>query len=80
MDRWQNIESVVVVGLGVTGLSVVKYLAKLPYNLTIRVIDTRENPPGSEALPQSVELHAGGWNSDWSVSYTHLTLPTTKQV
>lgn len=65
MDRWQNVESVVVVGLGITGLSVVKYLAKLPYNLTIRVIDTRENPPGSEALPQSVELHAGGWNSDW---------------
>ncbi|CAM2780625.1 UDP-N-acetylmuramoyl-L-alanine--D-glutamate ligase [Vibrio neptunius] len=65
MDRWQNIESVVVVGLGITGLSVVKYLVKLPYYLTIRVIDTRDNPPGSEALPEGVELHSGGWNLDW---------------
>ncbi|MCG9596538.1 UDP-N-acetylmuramoyl-L-alanine--D-glutamate ligase [Vibrio sp. Isolate25] len=65
MERWQNIESVVVVGLGITGLSVVKYLANLPYNLTIRVIDTRDNPPGREALPKQVELHSGGWRLDW---------------
>ncbi|UUM31100.1 UDP-N-acetylmuramoyl-L-alanine--D-glutamate ligase [Vibrio japonicus] len=65
MDRWQNIHSVVVVGLGITGLSVVKYLAKLPNELTIKVIDTRENPPGQDALPDGVELHSGGWNLEW---------------
>ena len=67
MDRWQNIESVVVVGLGITGLSVVKYLDKLPHSLTIKVIDTRDNPPGQESLPSGVELHSGSWNTDWLV-------------
>ncbi|WP_190277893.1 UDP-N-acetylmuramoyl-L-alanine--D-glutamate ligase [Vibrio sinaloensis] len=67
MDRWQNIESVVVAGLGITGLSVVKYLDKLPHSLTIKVIDTRDNPPGQESLPSGVELHSGSWNTDWLV-------------
>lgn len=67
MDRWQNIESVVVVGLGITGLSVVKYLDKLPRSLTIKVIDTRDNPPGKESLPEGVELHCGSWNQAWLV-------------
>jgi UDP-N-acetylmuramoylalanine--D-glutamate ligase len=65
MDRWQNIHSVVVVGLGITGLSVVKYLAKLPQALTIKVIDTRENPPGKDELPVGVQLHSGSWNQAW---------------
>ena len=65
MDRWQNIHSVVIVGLGITGLSVVKYLAKLPNELTIKVIDTRKNPPGKESLPEGVELHSGGWHQEW---------------
>jgi len=65
IDRWQGIEKVVVVGLGITGLSVVKHLQNLPKNLDIRVIDTRENPPGSDALPQAVALHCGGWNQAW---------------
>ncbi len=65
MERWQGIEKVVVVGLGITGLSVVKYLAKLPQTLTIKVIDTRANPPGRELLPNGVELHAGEWNVPW---------------
>lgn len=68
MDRWQNIESVVVVGLGITGLSVVKYLDNLPHSLTIKVIDTRVNPPGIELLPEGVELHSGSWNLPWLVS------------
>lgn len=67
MDRWQSIHSVVVVGLGITGLSVVKYLAKLPYDLTIKVIDTRDNPPGQEALPSGVKLHSGSWNQAWLI-------------
>ncbi|EGA67767.1 UDP-N-acetylmuramoyl-L-alanine--D-glutamate ligase [Vibrio brasiliensis] len=64
-DRWQGIEKVVVVGLGITGLSVVKHLATRDKKLDIRVIDTRENPPGSEQLPQGIALHSGSWNLSW---------------
>ncbi|MGY3568797.1 UDP-N-acetylmuramoyl-L-alanine--D-glutamate ligase [Vibrio paucivorans] len=65
MNQWQNINRVVVVGLGITGLSVVKHLVQLPHNLDIKVIDTRANPPGQTELPQDVSLHAGGWNLEW---------------
>ncbi|MBU2897001.1 UDP-N-acetylmuramoyl-L-alanine--D-glutamate ligase [Vibrio hepatarius] len=64
-EPWRNIDSVVVVGLGITGLSVVKHLSKLPYGLTVRVIDTRMQPPGVEALPKGVDLYCGGWPDDW---------------
>ena len=65
MERWQDINKVVVVGLGITGLSVVKYLESLEQDLSIRVIDTRANPPGSDELSQQVELHGGSWNLKW---------------
>ncbi|CAH0530262.1 UDP-N-acetylmuramoylalanine--D-glutamate ligase [Allocatenococcus thiocycli] len=65
MERWQNIHSVVVVGLGITGLSVVKHLRKYQPQLVVKVIDTRANPPGAERLPEGVELHSGGWNAAW---------------
>ncbi|MBM4902461.1 UDP-N-acetylmuramoyl-L-alanine--D-glutamate ligase [Vibrio parahaemolyticus] len=65
MERWQNIHNVVVVGLGITGLSVVKHLRKTQPQLTVKVIDTRDNPPGAERLPEQVELHHGGWNTQW---------------
>ncbi|WP_337161240.1 UDP-N-acetylmuramoyl-L-alanine--D-glutamate ligase [Vibrio alginolyticus] len=65
MERWQNMHSVVVVGLGITGLSVVKHLRKNQPQLVVKVIDTRVNPPGAERLPESVRLHSGGWNTDW---------------
>ncbi|NNO00888.1 UDP-N-acetylmuramoyl-L-alanine--D-glutamate ligase [Vibrio sp. B1-2] len=65
MDRWQTVNNVVVVGLGMTGLSVVNYLLSLDRSLTIKVIDTRENPPGREHLSSQVELHCGGWNQAW---------------
>ncbi|CAH1608168.1 UDP-N-acetylmuramoyl-L-alanine--D-glutamate ligase [Vibrio jasicida] len=65
MERWQNIHKVVVVGLGITGLSVVKHLTKTQPQLTIKVIDTRTNPPGAERLSEQVELHSGGWNTEW---------------
>lgn len=65
MERWQNIHSVVVVGLGITGLSVVKHLRKNQPQLVVKVIDTRVNPPGAERLPEDVQLHSGGWNADW---------------
>ncbi|EGR1476531.1 UDP-N-acetylmuramoyl-L-alanine--D-glutamate ligase [Vibrio parahaemolyticus] len=65
MERWQNIHNVVVVGLGITGLSVVKHLRKTQPQLTVKVIDTRDNPPGAERLPEQVELRSGGWNTQW---------------
>ncbi|MCF9445646.1 UDP-N-acetylmuramoyl-L-alanine--D-glutamate ligase [Vibrio parahaemolyticus] len=65
MERWQNIHNVVVVGLGITGLSVVKHLRKTQPQLTVKVIDTRDNPLGAERLPEQVELHRGGWNTQW---------------
>lgn len=62
---WQDIQQVVVVGLGVTGLSVVKHLQALPYNFTIKVIDTRANPPGLDDLDSTIETHIGSWQLDW---------------
>ncbi|NVD07406.1 UDP-N-acetylmuramoyl-L-alanine--D-glutamate ligase [Vibrio sp. JPW-9-11-11] len=63
--RWQGIDKVVVVGLGMTGLSVVKHIAQLPHRIQIQVIDTRAEPPGREQLPTDVELHSGSWRMDW---------------
>ncbi len=65
LDKWQNIEKVVVVGLGVTGLSVVNYLQNLPQDLSIKVIDTRTQPPGQESLSSDVDFHSGSWRTDW---------------
>ena len=65
MDRWQNINKIVVVGLGITGLSVVNHLRKLNEGFLVRVIDTRENPPGRDKLDPVVELHTGSWNTEW---------------
>ncbi|VAW58811.1 UDP-N-acetylmuramoylalanine--D-glutamate ligase [hydrothermal vent metagenome] len=56
-------EYTLVVGLGITGLSVVRHLQKK--NKHIVVVDSRNNPPGKEVLagefPQ-VELYAGGFD------------------
>ncbi len=65
MERWQDIQQVVVVGLGITGLSVVNHLRKYHPTLTIQVMDSRENPPGAEQLPQGVALHTGSFEADW---------------
>ncbi|MFC1234640.1 UDP-N-acetylmuramoyl-L-alanine--D-glutamate ligase [Vibrio sp. F74] len=65
MDRWNGIKNVVVVGLGITGLSVVKHLLKLNKALNIKVIDTRINPPGKDKLINNIELHTASWNIDW---------------
>ncbi|MGF1747377.1 UDP-N-acetylmuramoyl-L-alanine--D-glutamate ligase [Vibrio cionasavignyae] len=65
MERWQNIHNVVVVGLGITGLSVVNHLQKLPHTLRIRVMDSRTQAPGAGELPDGVELHCGSFNQQW---------------
>ncbi|MFV0574410.1 MAG: UDP-N-acetylmuramoyl-L-alanine--D-glutamate ligase [Vibrio sp.] len=64
-DKWQGIQNVVVVGLGVTGLSVVHYLQGLPFPLNIKVIDTREQPPGVDELTDDIAVHSGSWNLEW---------------
>ncbi|CAM2823712.1 UDP-N-acetylmuramoyl-L-alanine--D-glutamate ligase [Vibrio rarus] len=69
MSHWQGIQNVVVVGLGLTGLSVVKHLQKVSLQLetplTIGVIDTRNAPPGEDKLSDDVSLFSGGWNQEW---------------
>jgi UDP-N-acetylmuramoylalanine--D-glutamate ligase len=65
MSRWLEINNVVVVGLGITGLSVVNYLEKLNIGLSIKVIDTRATPPGVEQLSMNIDRHIGSWNNAW---------------
>ncbi|KPH89162.1 hypothetical protein AMS57_18460, partial [Pseudoalteromonas undina] len=57
LDKYQNIA---VVGLGQTGLSVVRYL--LSQGVQPVLFDTREQPPGVAQLPPTpapLELHTG---------------------
>ncbi|MGF1753243.1 UDP-N-acetylmuramoyl-L-alanine--D-glutamate ligase [Vibrio makurazakiensis] len=68
MEHWQNIQNVVVVGLGITGLSVVKHITKYQPQCNVKVIDTRAQPPGENELPEQVELHSGSWNIEWLLS------------
>ncbi len=58
-------KNIVVIGLGMTGLSVVNYLVKSQARENIKVIDTRNNAPGGEDLPSGVSLYTGGWQMDW---------------
>ena len=56
-------KQVVIIGLGLTGLSCVDFF--LARGVTPRVMDTRTAPPGLEKLPESVERHLGSLNDDW---------------
>ncbi len=65
MAEWAAIHKVVVIGLGMTGLSIVRHLQRLPSSeFDICVIDTRSHPPGVDELPTSVQLSAGHWDMD----------------
>ncbi|WP_305841401.1 UDP-N-acetylmuramoyl-L-alanine--D-glutamate ligase [Photobacterium leiognathi] len=68
MKGLAGVNTIVVIGLGMTGLSVVNHLMRLPQSLTIKVIDTRDNPPGQDQLPESVALCIGQWNTEWLLS------------
>ncbi|WP_318517550.1 UDP-N-acetylmuramoyl-L-alanine--D-glutamate ligase [Photobacterium leiognathi] len=68
MKGLAGVNTIVVIGLGMTGLSVVNHLMRLPQSLTIKVIDTRDNPPGQDQLPESVALCSGQWNTEWLLS------------
>ncbi len=65
MKRWNSIHNVVVVGLGMTGLSVVRFLNQRHPDVSVKVIDTRETPPGMNDFPQEIPLHTGSWNQSW---------------
>jgi UDP-N-acetylmuramoylalanine--D-glutamate ligase len=62
-ERFDRSRRTLVVGLGETGLSVVRYL--LRHGVTLAVVDSRENPPGLERLrtelPADVALFLGGF-------------------
>ncbi|MGO1297065.1 MAG: UDP-N-acetylmuramoyl-L-alanine--D-glutamate ligase [Vibrio sp.] len=68
MDHWHNINNVVVVGLGMTGLSVVNYLTKYQPQVAVQVIDTRQAPPGLEHLDSHIPRCIGDWQLDWLLS------------
>lgn len=56
-------KKVVIIGLGMTGLSCVDFF--MARGVTPRVMDTRVAPPGLDKLPESVECHVGGLNDTW---------------
>ncbi|MCW8330483.1 UDP-N-acetylmuramoyl-L-alanine--D-glutamate ligase [Photobacterium sp. SDRW27] len=65
MNGLDGVRKVVVIGLGMTGLSVVNHLLRQPDEFEIKVIDTRPTPPGRDELPSQVKLCSGQWNMDW---------------
>ena len=56
-------KKIVIIGLGITGLSCVDYF--LAQNVIPKVIDTRSSPPGLEQLDKRVIYHLGNLNTDW---------------
>ncbi|OCG43952.1 UDP-N-acetylmuramoyl-L-alanine--D-glutamate ligase [Gilliamella sp. Choc5-1] len=56
-------KNVVIIGLGITGLSCVDYF--LDQNVIPKVIDTRLKPQGLEQLDNRVNYHLGDLNIDW---------------
>jgi UDP-N-acetylmuramoylalanine--D-glutamate ligase len=62
MSDYQG-KNVVIIGLGLTGLSCVDYF--IGQGVIPRMMDTRFNPPGLDKLAEQVERHLGGLNEDW---------------
>jgi len=65
--------NVLVVGLGITGLSVAHYLHKLGFQFS--VVDSRENPPNAEELKvlnPAIKLTAGAFQTQDFETATHL--------
>ncbi|AHF78346.1 UDP-N-acetylmuramoyl-L-alanyl-D-glutamate synthetase [Sodalis praecaptivus] len=61
-------EQVVIIGLGLTGLSCVDFFRRR--GVTPRVMDTRFTPPGLEKLPADVPRHLGSLNEAWLLDAT----------
>lgn len=72
---WQNIKHIVVLGLGKTGLSVLRYLsekqrqAEAHHRFTVRVFDSRANPPGLKEA-QQIMSDAHILNRQWQLEDT----------
>lgn len=62
MANYQG-KKVVVVGLGITGLSCVNFFIR--QGVTPKVIDTRQKPGGLDKLPADVEYHTGSFHQAW---------------
>ncbi|PNL49930.1 UDP-N-acetylmuramoyl-L-alanine--D-glutamate ligase [Proteus mirabilis] len=62
MANYQG-KKVVVVGLGITGLSCVDFFIR--QGVTPKVIDTRQKPGGLDKLPADVEYHTGSFHQAW---------------
>ncbi len=74
MNAQHSINSVIV-GLGKTGLSVVRYLAS--QNKSFAVVDSRQTPPNAEDLKRDYEevpFHFGDFNSSWFASADQLVV------
>ncbi|WP_114192720.1 UDP-N-acetylmuramoyl-L-alanine--D-glutamate ligase [Edaphovirga cremea] len=56
-------KKVVIIGLGLTGLSCVDFF--MARGVTPRVMDTRISPSGLDKLATSVECHVGSLNEEW---------------
>lgn len=64
-----------VVGLGKTGLSVVRYLTDL--GREVSVADSRAQPPGLDVLTQEhpeVDIRTGNFDSDWFCTFNELVV------
>ncbi|XOD70007.1 MAG: UDP-N-acetylmuramoyl-L-alanine--D-glutamate ligase [Sodalis sp. (in: enterobacteria)] len=61
-------EKIVIIGLGVTGLSCVDFFRTR--GVIPRIIDTRLIPPGLEKLPADVPRHLGSLNEKWLLDAT----------
>jgi len=78
MNAQQSINSVVV-GLGKTGLSVVRYLQgrQQEQNESIAVVDSRSNPPNADDLKSDyaeIPFHFGDFNSAWFATAKQLVV------
>ena len=58
-------QTILVAGLGLSGLSTLEFLRSLEVELKIKVIDTRENAPGLDKIPEDIEFYTGGWHKEW---------------
>ena len=72
MNASQQIVDTVIVGLGTTGLSVARYLERK--ELDFAVVDSRENPPGVDDLPDSTLHHFGSFEAPWLVQAKELVV------
>jgi len=65
--------NILVVGLGITGFSIARYLHKLGFQFS--VVDSRDNPPNAEELSQlspTIQLTTGTFQAENFATATHL--------